>query len=265
MKYDINSRKFGQKLTAICLEQGLVDKKGKPDKIALYNLLFPNTPITDAEHKQDSKRVNDQTRMIDDWLRGKRYPKKIDIVLDLCNALNCDLDYFFTDMPEPTHDLKFIADSTELSYQAVQALQNSSEHEQLILDTMLKKGYFRDICFAIYSYMQTYHKELVIQDKDTGDTKLQDTEKMEIAEYRATKHFSNLLVNKLANDEDIRNYNDYEHDLEALSYIRARRQVEVQHTIEAIKESPKKIEVAIQDFINASKQRQKINNSKGDD
>ncbi len=66
--------------------------------------------------------------------------------------------------------------------------------------------------------MQTYYKEIHIQDKDTGDTQLKDTEKMEFAEYRANKHFSDVLINKLANDEDIQKYNKYEHDMETLRH-----------------------------------------------
>ena len=115
----------------------------------------------------------------------------------------CDLDYFFTNMPAPTHDIEFISKETNLSCDAILYIQNATEYEQLILDTILKKEYFGDICYAIYSYMQTYYKEFQIQDDSTENVKLQDKEKMEFAEYRATKHFSDTLINKLANDEDI--------------------------------------------------------------
>lgn len=67
--------------------------------------------------------------------------------------------------------------------------------------------------------MQTYYKEFQIQDDSTENIKLQDKEKMEFAEYRATKHFSNTLINKLAKDEDIKKYNKYEHDMEILRHV----------------------------------------------
>ena len=41
---------------------------------------------------------------------------------------------------------------------------------------------------------------------------------MEFAEYRATKHFSDTVINKIAKDEDIRNYNNYEHEMEILGH-----------------------------------------------
>lgn len=216
LKYVIDEHLFSQKLSSLLLKKGLIDKKGKPDKIALYNLLYPTNPITNEDCKLDRQAVTDKTRSISNWLAGHCYPKRISDVLELCNALNCDLDYFFTDMPAPTHDIEFIANNTNLSCDAILYLQNSTEYEQLILDTILKKEYFWDICYSIYSYMQTYYKELHIQDKNTGNIILKESEKMEFAEYRATKHFSDVLVNKIANDEDIKKYNKYEHDMEIL-------------------------------------------------
>lgn len=216
MKYEINEHLFAKKLSQLLIKKGLVDKKGEPNKIALYNLLQPNNPITEAECKQDRQHVTDKTRNISNWLQGKNYPKRISDVLDLCNALDCDLDYFFTDMPAPTHNLEFIADNTNLSSDAIIYLQNATEYEQLILDTILRKKYFWDICYAIYSYMQTFYKEINIKDNHTINIVLKESEKMEFAEYRATKHFSNVLINKLANDEDIKKYNKYEHNMETL-------------------------------------------------
>lgn len=216
MKYEINTHLFSKKLSNLLIKKGMVDKKGKPDKIALYNLLYPTNTITKDDCKIDRQAVTDKTRNISNWLKGNNYPKRISDVLELCNALDCDLDYFFTTMPAPTHDIDFISKEINLSCDAVLYMQNATEYEQLILDTILKKEYLWDICFAIYSYMQTYYKEIHIQDKDTRNTKLQDTEKMEFAEYRATKHFSDLLIHKLANDKDIQKYNKYEHDMETL-------------------------------------------------
>lgn len=43
----------------------------------------------------------------------------------------------------------------------------------------------------------------------------------EFAEYRATKHFSDTLINKIAKDEYIRNYNNYEHEMEILRHAMA--------------------------------------------
>ena len=218
MKYEIDVHLFSKKLSSLLIKKEMIDKKGEPDKIALYNLLYPKNAINDEDCKIDRQAVTDKTRNISNWLKGNNYPKRISDVLDLCNALDCDLDYFFTNMPAPTHDIEFISKETNLSCDAILYIQNATEYEQLILDTILKKEYFWDICYAIYSYMQTYYKEFQIQDANTGNVNLQDKEKMEFAEYRATKHFSNTLINKISKDEDIKKYNKYEHDLEILRH-----------------------------------------------
>lgn len=219
MKYEIDTHLFSQKLSSLLIQKDMIDKKGKPDKIALYNLLCPTDVITENDCRTDRQSVTDKTRNISNWLKGNNYPKRISDVLALCNALDCDLDYFFTNMPAPTHDIEFISKETHLSCDAILYIQNATEYEQLILDTILKKEYFWDICYAIYSYMQTYYKEFQIQDDSTENIKLQDKEKMEFAEYRATKHFSDTLINKLAKDEDIKKYNKYEHDMEILRHV----------------------------------------------
>lgn len=121
-------------------------------------------------------------------------------------------------MEAPTHDIEFISQETNLSCDSVLYIQTATEYEQLILDTILKKEYFWDICHAIYSYMQTYYKEIQIQNSSIENINLQDKEKMEFAEYRATKHFSNTLVNKISKDEDIKKYNKYEHNMETLRH-----------------------------------------------
>lgn len=219
MKYEIDLHLFSQKLSSLLIKKGMINKKGKPDKVALYNLLYPTDVITDEFRRLNgTQAVTDKTRTVGNWLDGKSYPKTIYNVLNLCNALDCDLDYFFSDMAAPTHDIEFIAKETNLSYDAVLYMQNATEYERLILDTMLRKGYFWDICYAIYSYMQTYYKEFQIQDASTENINLQDKEKMEIAEYRAMKHFSDALINKISKDEDVKKYNKYEHDMESLRH-----------------------------------------------
>lgn len=55
-----------------------------------------------------------------------------------------------------------------------------------------------------------------VQDQNLyiDNIKLQDTEKLEIAEYRATKRFSNLLIKKLASNDALKRYNYLQHCLE---------------------------------------------------
>lgn len=217
MKYEIDIHFFKEKLTSLMIKKGMIDSKGKPDKIQLYNLLYPSDKITAEFCKLDRQGVTDKTRNISNWLSGKNYPKDIKRILEICNALECDLDYFFTDMEAPTHDLAFIKKEIGLSVDSVLYLRSATNYERLTLDVLLSQGYFKDICLAIYSYMQTLYKDMNIEDKDTNEIQnIQDSEKLEIAEYRASKHFSNLLINKLANNKDIQNYNYNEHTLEVL-------------------------------------------------
>ncbi len=155
-------------------------------------------------------------------LNYKGIPPKVetDILLAYSEYFNVSIDYLLclTDIPFKDKEIPKL-EELRLSSDAILYIKNASEYEQLTLDTLLKKKYFRDICYAIYSYMQTYYKEFQIQDNNTGNVRLQDKEKMEFAEYRATKHFSDTLINKIAKDEDIKKYNKYEHSLETLQHV----------------------------------------------
>lgn len=149
-------------------------------------------------------------------------PPKIetDILLAFSEYFNVSIDYLLcsTDIPFKNKEIPKL-EELRLSSDAIMYIKNASEYEQLVLDTLLKKKYFWDICYAIYSYMQTYYKEFQIQDANTENVKLKDKEKMEFAEYRATRHFSDTLINKISKDEDIKKYNKYEHDLEILRHV----------------------------------------------
>lgn len=105
------------------VEKGLIDKKGKPDPIALYNLLHPTDAITPELLKSDRQAATDKPRNIRNWINGKNYPKNIADVLSLCNALGCELDYLFTDMQCKTHDKQFIQDSIGLSEANIEYLK----------------------------------------------------------------------------------------------------------------------------------------------
>lgn len=129
MKYVIDSHLFAKKLRSIVLKKGMIDKKGEPDKIALYNLLEPNNQITEELCKQDRQKVTDMTRKVSNWLKGNSYPKSIADVLVLCNVLDCDLDYFFTDMESPTHDIAFIKSEIGLSINSVEMLKILSDYK----------------------------------------------------------------------------------------------------------------------------------------
>lgn len=137
MKYELNEHIFGEKLKNIMIEKGMIDKKGKPDKVALYNLLFPNAIITEDLRQQDPQKVVDLTRTISYWLKGNRYPKTINSILDICNALNCDLDYFFTDLKAPTHDIQFISTQLDISYKSVMEIIKYDSEIKKLLDSII--------------------------------------------------------------------------------------------------------------------------------
>ena len=119
MIYEIDLHLFGEKLKTILMEKGITNSKNEPDIIALYNLLYPNQPITQEDCNKDRQEVTDRTRKLANWLKGKNYPKNIEDILCLCNALDCNLDYFFCTMEAPTHDLEFISNTIGLSSKTV--------------------------------------------------------------------------------------------------------------------------------------------------
>lgn len=132
MKYVVELHIFSNKLKKIMCDKELVDKKGNPDPIKLYNLLYPDDKITQDMIKLDRQKATDKTRNIRNWIQGKNYPKSIRDILLLCNALECDLDYFFTDMECETHDKQFIHDKTGLSEDAINFLIEENEKKDTI-------------------------------------------------------------------------------------------------------------------------------------
>lgn len=117
MKYEINPHIFRKKLIKIMEEKGY-------SYVDVYNRMYPDLKVKDNVTGQSAR---DRARKVYNWTHGgdnPSYPKTIDDVLLLCNALDCDLDYFFTDMEEKTHDKAFICEITGLSENAVEILTN---------------------------------------------------------------------------------------------------------------------------------------------
>lgn len=69
LKYEIDTHLFSQKLSSLLRQKNMIDKKGKPDKIALYNLLNPTDVLTEDDCRTDRQYVTDKTRNISNWLR----------------------------------------------------------------------------------------------------------------------------------------------------------------------------------------------------
>ena len=122
-KYVTNLHLFSQKLCAILIDKKMIDKNGNPDPIELHNLLYPKDLITQNDiEKFGRSYFTEKTRKERNWINGANCPRTMKDVLMLCNALKCDLDYFFTDMPCTTHDIQFIHDYTGLSQGAIERL-----------------------------------------------------------------------------------------------------------------------------------------------
>lgn len=179
MKYELNEHIFGEKLKNIMIEKGMIDKKGKPDKVALYNLLFPNAIITENLRQQDPQKVVDLTRTISYWLKGNRYPKTINSILDICNALNCDLDYFFSDLKAPTHDIQFISTQLNISYKSVMEIIKYDSEIKKLLDSIIcgESDLLYALLLALWQYgISVDASEITIKDIFDNEEKITQKE-----------------------------------------------------------------------------------------
>lgn len=178
-KYVIDLQLFSNKLCDVLINKKMIDKNGKPDPIKLYNLLHPNDLITDNDiEKFGRSTFIEKTRKERNWINGANYPKTMGDVLTLCNALKCDLDYFFTDMPYTTHDIQFIHNETGLSEDAINTLKtiNFRANRQLgtfaskrlsILNYILKDNeIFEDFLGFLAIYIDNNYKTPVYWDND---------------------------------------------------------------------------------------------------
>jgi len=107
---------FSQKLYKRMENLGFYNTKKGTSKeaiITLHNLLDPDKPLSYTDIPP---------RKYYDWLEGKKAPDKLSTFMKLCEVLNVDIDYFFTDTEAPTRDIGFIADTLNLSPKAIENL-----------------------------------------------------------------------------------------------------------------------------------------------
>lgn len=123
----------------------------------------------------------------------------------LVKLLNVDADYLIGTREEEYTQLDNmkIGEITGLSESAINVLRNSGEEISLFLNILLENGYFTDICLAIYSYMtMCKYQGINIADDVLGNKQLGTEDTHDIAEYRASKYFSRLLVDKISKNPE---------------------------------------------------------------
>lgn len=240
MKYEIDLHLFSNKLSSLIKKKGLVDKKGKPNKIAFFNTLYPDAAITDEQYKIDRQGVTDTTRTVDNWLKGKNYPKTIPDVLHLCNSLGCDLDYFFTDMDAPTHDLDFISKETGLYSETIEKICSYSPQIKELINRLIlnsKEDNLLKLLQSIQTYALYAHHSVV--NLDVTGASLHETQNIEDKLIAATSKKGNTLPDiskrmlrytaSTAFDEVLLDtYNDYIEDGNALLQNRINENTEVE-------------------------------------
>lgn len=196
MKYENDLHLFSNKLKTILIEKGLTDLKKKPDIIALYNLLYPADTITEEQCKNDRQSVTDKTRAVANWVKGKNYPKTINDIISLCNCLDCDIDYFFTDMTAPTHDIEFISNTLNLSHTAITNLMTYDKECSELLDKMIinNDDMLKFLLSTLYTYIFSRYSTVTIENKlfDSSKT-LEKQDSVNILKYDATESFKLIL------------------------------------------------------------------------
>lgn len=195
----------------------MIDKKGNPDKVALYNLLYPDDLITEKIRQTDSQCVVDKTRNISNWLKGNNYPKRISDVLALCNALDCDLDYFFSNMNARTHDIEFISKETGLSDITIEEITRLSVSEKHIIDAIFSRNaisiniiktiqemlFYSHPLAKNHSYIQL-DKSLTARDKDYEqlEMKLNENQIIDILSQRLSIEMRGI-IETLSKDKEL--------------------------------------------------------------
>lgn len=153
-KYVIDLQIFSKKLCKLLIDKGMIYKKKNPipDPIQLYNALNPNDKISRKDiEKFGRSNYSIKVRSQDDWIKGKHYPKNISDVLNLCNALECDLDYLFTeDMICHTHDEQFISDYTGLSKESIKLLHKLTTYDKGKPRLFILDYFIRNVKFSLY-------------------------------------------------------------------------------------------------------------------
>lgn len=93
----LSAQFFSKNLKEVMKRKGLVNKKGIPDYIKLYDAFYPNDRLS---KNLEGQALRDKARKFDTWLKGTSYPKSVADLVTLCNILDCSMDFLFSDISE---------------------------------------------------------------------------------------------------------------------------------------------------------------------
>lgn len=98
-----------------------------------------------------AEKINVHPKTVMNWEQGIAIPS-LENVMQLSDALDCDMDYLTGKLEEPTHDIQFIHDQTGLTGEAVEKLQEN-RNLMFVLSLLIEQPDFVPWIMQTNSYL----------------------------------------------------------------------------------------------------------------
>lgn len=151
-----------------------------------------------------AEELNVHPKTVMNWEQGIATPS-LENIMQLSDALECDMDYLTGKLEQPTHNIQFIHDQTGLTGEAVAKLQENRDL-MFVLSLLIEQPGFVSWLVQINNYLSAIHTRKLFPPKDEEE-KEDDDFHMEEKQFLTYKRLINILESIPVKEYEERLYN----------------------------------------------------------
>lgn len=158
------------------------------------------------KHKRRGQFENDYNKYYQDdihssisqWFSRRQRPS-IEKLMNICELLDCDIDYFLTNQKNFKKSTAHASETTGLKYETIEKIEilKNTNIEIETLDKLLNHKNFERLILLTWDYTHSHNKEITITNTldNSSDSPLINDAQREMMKYRAVDVFGKILDN----------------------------------------------------------------------
>lgn len=156
------------------------------------------------EHKRRGQFENDYSEYylgnihssVSQWFSRRQKPS-IEKLMNICELLDCDMDYFLTDQKVFKKDTAHASETTGLRYETIEILEKIKKCyiKPHTIDELINHNDFRKLIQYIWEYAHSQNNEIVVHDTvgEKPSKSYTGAAQKELMKYRASEVFGSIL------------------------------------------------------------------------
>ena len=149
----------------------------------------------------NGKQLNSIDSTVKQWFIKKQKPS-LEKLMNICELLDCDIDYFLTSQADTNKDIAAASETTRLNYHNIEFLTQLNNNNIQMLNLMLSHKDFSTLLSSCWSYLHSkYNQLLLFSSPYHTDFRFTEDDADKIYKFSATDTFSIMIEDMYSSHE----------------------------------------------------------------